>query len=111
MCRGSGRVDTSVYNFGSIENVNEHRTTKVRSKFWKPEELAEYLGVPIGWVYDRTQANGPETIPHIKLGKYIRFNPDSPAFQSWLSTHEVASQIDRKHGQTYTEAEGKRRAI
>jgi hypothetical protein len=87
--------------------VNEQRTTKVRSRFWNPEELSEYLGVPIGWVYDRTQANGPETIPHIKLGKYIRFNPDSPAFQSWLLTHEVASKIDSNMRQPYTEAEGK----
>lgn len=91
--------------------MSEQRTAKVRSKFWKPEELAEYLGVPIGWVYDRTQKSGPETIPHIKLGKYIRFNPESPAFQSWLSTHEVSSEIDSNMGQIYTEAEGKRRAI
>jgi len=91
--------------------VSEQRTSKIKSRFWKPEELAGYLGVPLGWVYDRTQTNGPETIPHIKLGKYIRFNPDSPAFQSWLSTHEVGSEIDSNLNQSYTEAEGKRRAI
>lgn len=36
-------------------------------------ELAERLSVPIGWIYDRTRDNGPEQLPHYKLGKYIRF--------------------------------------
>jgi len=85
--------------------------SKQTVRFWKAEELSEYLGVPLGWVYDRTQVNGPETIPHIKLGKYIRFNPNSSAFQSWLAKHEVASQIDSNMGEPYTEGEGKRRAI
>jgi excisionase family DNA binding protein len=58
-------------------------------KFWSVEDLAEYLGVPRTWIYDRTRANGPEMIPHIKLGKYVRFNPESRAFQDWLEGHEV----------------------
>ena len=66
-------------------------------RFWNVEELSDYLAVPAGWVYDRTQANGPEIIPHIKLGKYIRFDPESEAFRSWLETHEVRSKIDREN--------------
>jgi excisionase family DNA binding protein len=61
-------------------------------KFWKVAELAEYLAVPRGWVYDRTQSNGPDRIPHIKLGKYIRFDPESEAFRQWLAEHEVRSE-------------------
>jgi hypothetical protein len=63
--------------------------SKSGRRFWNVDELSEYLGVPMGWVYDRTQQRGPEIIPHIKLGKYIRFDPESEAFQRWLQEHEV----------------------
>jgi len=37
------------------------------------EEIARVLHVPISWVYGRTRRRGNERIPHIKLGKYLRF--------------------------------------
>ena len=58
-------------------------------KFWGVKQLAAHLGVPLTWIYERTRSNGPETIPHFKLGKYIRFDPESIAFQEWLGSHEV----------------------
>ena len=45
-------------------------------KYWSLEELARYLNVPKTWIYDR--------IPHFKLGKYLRFDPDSNEFKTWL---------------------------
>jgi len=63
--------------------------SKTRPKLWMPADLAEYLSVPIGWIYKRTRKSGPEMIPHIKLGKYLRFDPASPAFQDWLGRHEA----------------------
>lgn len=59
-----------------------------------PEDLAEYLNVPVGWIYKRTRKTGPEMIPHIKLGKYLRFDPASSAFQDWLARHGVAGVED-----------------
>ena len=38
-----------------------------------PKELAHELGVPVSWIYSRTRQKGPDTIPHLKLGKYCRF--------------------------------------
>ncbi len=38
-----------------------------------PKELARELGVPVSWIYSRTRQKGPDTIPHLKLGKYCRF--------------------------------------
>ena len=35
-------------------------------------ELAALLHVPVSWLYERTRAGA---IPCIRLGKYIRFNP------------------------------------
>jgi excisionase family DNA binding protein len=56
-------------------------------RFWTVEEIAEYLLVPKSWVYDRTSTDCPESIPHFKVGKYFRFDPDSEEFQTWLRQH------------------------
>jgi hypothetical protein len=80
----------------SFDTIMSNRAeAEVGRKFWNVEELSGYLAVPAGWIYDRTQANGPEIIPHIKLGKYIRFDPESEAFRGWLAEHEVRSEIDK----------------
>jgi excisionase family DNA binding protein len=38
-------------------------------------EVARVLNVPVSWIYGRTRQRGKERIPHIKLGKYLRFEP------------------------------------
>jgi excisionase family DNA binding protein len=35
------------------------------------EEMAKKLDVPVSWLYSRTRTND---IPHLKVGKYVRFN-------------------------------------
>lgn len=37
--------------------------------------MAEILGVPVSWIYGRTQL-GPSAIPFMKVGKYVRFDPE-----------------------------------
>ena len=37
------------------------------------DEAAALIRVPKSWLYERTRTN---TIPHLKLGKYLRFNRD-----------------------------------
>ena len=37
--------------------------------------MAKFLKVPKGWIYQRTQF-GRDAIPFIKVGKYLRFDPD-----------------------------------
>ena len=37
-------------------------------------EIAAFLNVPISWVYERTRRRGIERLPHLKLGKYVRFS-------------------------------------
>jgi len=46
-------------------------------------EIARVLHVPISWVYERTRRRGKERIPHIKLGKYLRF--EITAVRNWLN--------------------------
>ena len=61
--------------------------------FWTIDELAKFLRVGRSWIYDRTRENGPELIPHIKVGKYLRFDPDSERFQGWLEDHQVGADV------------------
>ena len=37
------------------------------------KELAKRLNVQVGWIYRRTRL-GQEAIPHVKMGKYVRFD-------------------------------------
>ena len=53
-------------------------------KLWSVSEMAEYLGVPKSWIYDRTGPQASEHVPHFKVGKYLRFDPESEEFQVWL---------------------------
>lgn len=39
------------------------------------DELAKVLNVPKSWIYDRTR-QGPEAIPFIRLGAYVRFDAE-----------------------------------
>jgi excisionase family DNA binding protein len=43
------------------------------------QEAAELLRVPVSWLYERTRAN---SIPHVKLGKYLRFDRDG--LTTWI---------------------------
>jgi len=36
-------------------------------------EWAEILGVPPSWICARSRGTGPESIPRIKVGKYVKF--------------------------------------
>ena len=36
-------------------------------------ELAQMLHVPVSWLYERTRL---DKIPCVRLGKYLRFNPE-----------------------------------
>src|SRR5271170_3685215 len=47
-------------------------------------EIAQTLKVPVSWVYERTRRRGFERMPHIKLGKYLRFDPDMVS--EWLKS-------------------------
>jgi excisionase family DNA binding protein len=44
------------------------------------EEVAAVLKVSPSWVYEHTRSRGTpraEQLPHIKIGKYVRFDPSA----------------------------------
>lgn len=38
-------------------------------------EMSQILKVPKSWLYGQTRQRGKGTIPHLRLGKYLRFRP------------------------------------
>lgn len=45
-------------------------------------ELSEKLSVNPSWIYSRTRLKGDGQIPHICVGKYVRFKIDD--VMTWL---------------------------
>ncbi len=48
-------------------------------------ELAALLKVPPTWIYQRIRARASDRLPHLKIGKYLRF--ELSAVQAWLERH------------------------
>jgi excisionase family DNA binding protein len=53
----------------------------------KVEEVAALLRVPKSWIYMRTYEGAAETIPHIKLGRHLRFRRSE--IERWLEQQNV----------------------
>lgn len=49
------------------------------------DDVAELLQVPRSWVYERTRSRGSQWLPHVRLGKYVRFEE-----------HAVREFVDRQ---------------
>jgi excisionase family DNA binding protein len=52
-------------------------------KYYKPAELATLLGVKLSTVYNWTHIG---YVPHVKMGKLLRFRKDS--IDEWLKRQE-----------------------
>jgi excisionase family DNA binding protein len=64
-----------------MQTTEQH---EINGQLLTVSEIAEALKVPVSWVYERTRRRGAEQIPHIKLGKYLRFEPAS--IRAWLES-------------------------
>ena len=61
------------------------------------EEVARRLRVPKSWVYEHTRPSSNPQIPHLKLGKYLRFRPpDIEDFVRQGCGDQVAYGTDRR---------------
>lgn len=56
------------------------------------KQLADLLGVPRSWVYQRT-ADG--SIPMVRVGRYVRF--DVRRVMDWLQTEQETARQARAH--------------
>jgi hypothetical protein len=56
------------------------------------KELATRLRVPESWVRDRVRARSDDPLPHVKIGRYVRFEWGSPDLVEWWARHRVSKQ-------------------
>lgn len=47
------------------------------------KELAARWRVPESWVREQTRSRCVDPIPHVRLGRYVRFSWASPELTSW----------------------------
>jgi excisionase family DNA binding protein len=56
----------------------------MQDEFLTVDQIAERLKVPRGWIYGRTRDRSSNTIPHRKVGKYVRFIESE--VRAWLDS-------------------------
>jgi excisionase family DNA binding protein len=55
------------------------------------DELCNELKVTRNWVYSKTRKTGPDAIPRLKVGKYLRF-PREEIFE-WLRHNTESERV------------------
>jgi excisionase family DNA binding protein len=53
-----------------------------------PQQLAEFLQVPLSWIVEKTRSRCPNRLPHFRIGRYLRFY--KPDVEKWLITTRVS---------------------
>lgn len=52
------------------------------------DELAALWQVPRSWIYQRTHRGASDPLPHVKVGRLLRFRPDD--VEKWLSDRQTS---------------------
>ena len=50
------------------------------------DEIARKLNISVSWIYSNARKKGVNSIPHLKIGKYIRFQED--VVRQWLENQQ-----------------------
>jgi len=59
------------------------------------KELAELLHLPVSFIRHATRKRfGKDVIPHLKIGKYVRF--EEPAVRAWLDRRKKGYATARR---------------
>jgi len=86
-------IDLEVEHMGG-----EHLGSKTPPYFelLTPVEFAERLKVPVTWVRERTRSRElrGDVIPHVRLGRYIRYKWGSPELEAWLRRRMYSGSQD-----------------
>ena len=68
-------------------------------EFIDSEELARRWDVPASWIRDQVRKRAEDPLPHVSLGKYVRFLWGSPALELWIRRRIVMGN-NRRLGRT-----------
>lgn len=71
------------------QHVKSDAESKPLPKLVDTAVLAELWGVPKTWLQHHTRSACKDPIPHIRLGKYVRFDLTSPLLAAWLNSRRT----------------------
>jgi hypothetical protein len=60
-------------------------------KLVNTQVLADFWDVPVSWIQHGTRSSCCDPIPHIKIGRYVRFDLSSPALAAWLVRRQAGA--------------------
>ena len=80
-------IQTSSDNASPTTALNDPSIEIIDSK-----QLATRLRVPESWVRDRVRTRSDDPLPHVKIGRYVRFEWGSPDLVEWWARHRVSKQ-------------------
>lgn len=49
------------------------------------KELAKRWCLPASWIREQTRSRATDPLPHVRFGKYVRFQWQSPELEQWLN--------------------------
>lgn len=67
----------------------EERARIVGYEFIDCGELARRWDMPVSWIRDQVRKRAEDPLPHVSLGKYVRFLWGSPELQAWVERRIV----------------------
>jgi hypothetical protein len=67
----------------------EERARILGYEFIDCGELARRWDVPVSWIRDQVRKRAEDPLPHVSLGKYVRFLWGSPELQAWVERRIV----------------------
>lgn len=67
----------------------------VAYEFIDSGELARRWDVPVSWIRDQVRKRAQDPLPHVNLGKYVRFLWGSPELQEWIERRIVVGNNRR----------------
>jgi len=80
-------------NRPSAKDSDSDRFTQY--EFIDCSELARRLAVPTSWIRDQVRSRSQDPLPHVNLGKYVRFLWGSPALELWIHRRIVVGNNRR----------------
>ena len=66
--------------------MTENQPAHIQHEIIDSKELAERWNVPRTWIGNMVRSNAVDPIPHVKLGKYLRFEWGSEPLQQWWNS-------------------------
>jgi len=69
--------------------VGDERARILDYEFIDCGELARRWDVPVSWIRDQVRKRAEDPLPHVSLGKYVRFLWGSPELQAWVERRIV----------------------